>query len=148
MAVHLQCTAVDPRGCEVEVSKLVNAGLIRAQRYWNWTGPDTGMPVRDWRSSRPAKMPMPDYLLLGIRHLLMICQHHKVSLTPPPAVYGRALSTISSMDVQGVSPPPASTFRHSSSLSGTGAIRYRTGSPYFGIGLAPASALLFIPVPE
>jgi hypothetical protein len=41
--------------------------------------------------------------------------------------------------------PPASAFRHTTSQSGTGA--YRTGSPYFGTGLVPASAFFFIPVP-
>jgi len=42
----------------------------------------------------------------------------------------------------------ASAFRHPVSQSGTGAFRYRTGSPYSGTGLVPASALLFIPVPD
>jgi hypothetical protein len=44
--------------------------------------------------------------------------------------------------------PPASMFRHPVSQSATGAFRYRTGFPYSGIGLVPASAFLFIPVPD
>ncbi len=38
--------------------------------------------------------------------------------------------------------------RHPVSQSGTGAFQYRTGSPYSGTGLVPASAFLFIPVPN
>jgi hypothetical protein len=44
--------------------------------------------------------------------------------------------------------PPASAFRHPISQSGTGAFRYRTGSPYSGTGLVPASLFLIIPVPD
>ncbi len=43
--------------------------------------------------------------------------------------------------------PLASVFRHPVSQSAIGAYRYRTGSPYFGTGLVPASAL-FNPVPD
>ncbi len=35
--------------------------------------------------------------------------------------------------------PPASVFRHKSSLSGTEGFRYRTGSPYSATGMIPAS---------
>ncbi len=44
--------------------------------------------------------------------------------------------------------PPVSAFQHLVSQSGTGAFRYRTGSSYSGIGMVPASAFLFIPVPD
>jgi hypothetical protein len=44
--------------------------------------------------------------------------------------------------------PPASPFQHPVSQSGTGAFRYLTGSSYPGAGLVPASAFLFIPVPD
>jgi hypothetical protein len=44
--------------------------------------------------------------------------------------------------------PLASAFRHLVSQSGTGAFRYRTGSPYSSTGLVPASAFRFIPVPD
>jgi hypothetical protein len=44
--------------------------------------------------------------------------------------------------------PPASAFWLPVSQSGTGAFRYRTGSPYTGDGLVPASEFLFIPVPD
>ncbi len=44
--------------------------------------------------------------------------------------------------------PPGSAFRHPVSQSGTGAFRYQTGSPYSATGLVPASAFLFIPVPD
>ncbi len=44
--------------------------------------------------------------------------------------------------------PPASAFRHPVSQFGTGAFRYRTGPPYSGTGLVPASEFLFIPVPN
>jgi hypothetical protein len=44
--------------------------------------------------------------------------------------------------------PPASAFRHPVFQSGTGAFRYRTGSPYSGTELVPASEFLFIPVPD
>ncbi len=37
--------------------------------------------------------------------------------------------------------PPASAFRHSVSQSDTGAFRYRTGSPYSGTRLDPASEI-------
>jgi hypothetical protein len=42
----------------------------------------------------------------------------------------------------------ASAFRLPVSQSRTGAFRYRTGSSYSGTGLVPASAFLFIPVPD
>ncbi len=42
----------------------------------------------------------------------------------------------------------ASAFRHPVSQSGTGAFRYRTGFPYSSTGQVPASADLFIPVPD
>jgi hypothetical protein len=42
----------------------------------------------------------------------------------------------------------ASAFWHPVSPSGTGTFRYRTGSPYSGTGLIPASAFLFILVPD
>jgi hypothetical protein len=44
--------------------------------------------------------------------------------------------------------PPASAFRHPVSQYGTGAFRYRTGSSYPDTGQVPASAFLFIPVPD
>ncbi len=44
--------------------------------------------------------------------------------------------------------PPASAFWLPVSQSGTRAFRYRTGSPYSGDGLVPASGFLFIPVPD
>jgi hypothetical protein len=47
--------------------------------------------------------------------------------------------------------PPASAFRNPASQSGTGILEspwYRTRSPYFGSRQVPASAFLFIPVPE
>jgi hypothetical protein len=37
--------------------------------------------------------------------------------------------------------------QHPASQFSTGAFRYRTGSPYSGTGLLPASAVQFIPVP-
>jgi hypothetical protein len=86
----------------VEVSKRDNAGVIPSVT----SGTRLAL-IPECRYRTDAAHFRPDYLLLGIRHLLMIYEHHKVSLTPLPAVYGRALSTISSMDVQGVSPPPA-----------------------------------------
>jgi hypothetical protein len=39
----------------------------------------------------------------------------------------------------------ASALRHTVSQSGAVTFRYRTGSPYSGIGLVPASAFWFIP---
>ncbi len=44
--------------------------------------------------------------------------------------------------------PLASAFRHPVSQSNTGAFQYRTGFPYSGTGLVPASEFLFIPVPD
>jgi hypothetical protein len=41
----------------------------------------------------------------------------------------------------------ASAFRHPVSQSGIGAFWYRTGSPYTGTGLVPASVFLFITAP-
>ncbi len=44
--------------------------------------------------------------------------------------------------------PLASAFRQPVSQSETGAFRYQTGIPYTGTELVPASAFLFIPVPN
>jgi hypothetical protein len=44
--------------------------------------------------------------------------------------------------------PPPSALWHPVSQSGTGAFQYRTGSSYPGTGLVPASAFLFIRVPD
>jgi hypothetical protein len=44
--------------------------------------------------------------------------------------------------------PPALAFRHPVSQSNTGAFRFQTESPYSGTGLVPASAFLFISVPD
>jgi hypothetical protein len=44
--------------------------------------------------------------------------------------------------------PPELAFWHPASQSGTGAFQYRTGFPYTGTGLLPASAFSFILVPN
>ncbi len=81
--------AAQPRPTQLPGQNEGQSGLIRDQRYR--TGPDTGMPIPDWCSWLSAKMPMPDFVSAFL-HLLMICQHHRISLTPPPppAVYGCA----------------------------------------------------------
>jgi hypothetical protein len=64
--------------------------------YWPLKGPDTPMPLRDWCSWLPEKNVDAGLSFSralrhsGTRHLLMICQYHNASLTPPLAVYERA----------------------------------------------------------
>jgi hypothetical protein len=55
--------------------------------------PESRMPMPNWYSWPPVKMPMPDKLILGIwafRHLLMIFQNRKANFTQTAAGYGHA----------------------------------------------------------
>jgi hypothetical protein len=77
-----------PLKCEYKYAKvgIDNAWLIRDQRYR--TGPDTGMPMPDWHVWLSAKNADAGLnFFSAFPNLFTICQHHKVSLTPPGIVY-------------------------------------------------------------
>ncbi len=65
------------------------------------------MPMPDWGSWLPEKIPMPDYFFPAFWYIHMIFQYHIAGILPWAAVY--ELSTTWSLDVHCVSlsPPPA-----------------------------------------